>query len=784
MLQLLIPYVTQPAYEENRIISQDLSETALGRDLLSQDYILKQLTASLVYPESELGNDFWKQVYSTIKKNFDSAEIPINTFNKIWIIPEKANVHINGNNVFVIDQHLKIMLEEDYLALQHAHGESLEPDPTENIATNLIRKMIIPKIEKDVNEGKNFAPLRQMFNAMILATWYKQSLKQGLLGKEYINKNKIDGIDLKDKKIKEKIYNQYVKAFKKGVYNYIKEDYDELTQTIIPRNYFSGGIAGDKLSTTFGVVGLSNKRTIRVHPMTVKLLISSGVNQQNLPGEGSLITSSPLDKLKAILLVAPLLITPSTNLYAQDTLPIDPSEIVSENTIQSDLFATEENILSRLEIVEPSGQLKYKIESHYKNAQNQIVPFLRKHNLKPRNPTITYVKDFSFFTFYTPAAYMKAHDYLIFSLKTYNSRIFRDIETKTWPTMTRDFLIHELIHSHSKTSLNSFLNEGITQYYTEKLSKIFNHRAYGDNVGVIARLLWWNQDPKKMEQALHSLYFEGNDAEIIRQIGRENWNKFLALSKSIPKDEGEFPKRYEERLRQLHSFLDGNQRASFVPPFLNKALSEFFFNEYFDKQIQKRPSSKELADIVYQWSWWTNNSEEVEPLLRRLYFDYDASKIIHLMGRKQWDELLKLSEEITDSMDRNSEKYTSKIRKIYRIFNSREYYLKQLREQKYATDQNSSSPITNQNQVLENTPGGIDLNSNNLELSIEGDSIQMNFQNTDSFNNISIDGLIPVIINIAPITTIPMTLGKAQNQNENQWTKPQDELWTQLTTGN
>ena len=43
--------------------------------------------------------------------------------------------------------------------------------------------------------------------------------------------------------IPEYIYQQYLKAFKKGVYNYIKEDQDPLTQQVIPRKYFSGGVS-------------------------------------------------------------------------------------------------------------------------------------------------------------------------------------------------------------------------------------------------------------------------------------------------------------------------------------------------------------------------------------------------------------------------------------------------------------------------------------------------------------------------------------------------------------
>src|SRR5665213_2665212 len=41
-------WVNLSPYEKDRIIPQALGKTPLGRDLLEQDYILKQLTASLI----------------------------------------------------------------------------------------------------------------------------------------------------------------------------------------------------------------------------------------------------------------------------------------------------------------------------------------------------------------------------------------------------------------------------------------------------------------------------------------------------------------------------------------------------------------------------------------------------------------------------------------------------------------------------------------------------------------------------------------------------------------
>ena len=95
---------------------------------------------------------------------------------------------------------------------------------------------------KEVNEDKNFAQLRQVYNSLILATWYKKKIKDSILEQVYADKNKVAGVNIDDPQEKQKIYEKYLQAFKKGVYNYIKEEQDPLTQEIMPRKYFSGGV--------------------------------------------------------------------------------------------------------------------------------------------------------------------------------------------------------------------------------------------------------------------------------------------------------------------------------------------------------------------------------------------------------------------------------------------------------------------------------------------------------------------------------------------------------------
>jgi phosphomannomutase len=251
MASLTVPerdvWVNLSPREKDRIIPEGFGTTEMGRDLLVQDYLLKQLSASLMYPEDELGKKFWKRVYEKVRERFGTAEIPVNTFNKIWIVPRKAVVYEHGRSAFIVESSLKVMLEEDYETLKAARRAALEDEPAREhdvseVSSEVIREILIPEIEKEVNEGETFANLRQIYHSMILAAWYKQRLKESLLGRVYVDRNKTKGIDVEDKEVKRKIYEQYLAAFKKGVYNYIKEDYDPVAREVVPRKYISGGM--------------------------------------------------------------------------------------------------------------------------------------------------------------------------------------------------------------------------------------------------------------------------------------------------------------------------------------------------------------------------------------------------------------------------------------------------------------------------------------------------------------------------------------------------------------
>jgi hypothetical protein len=256
-------WVNLSPYEKNRIVPHPFGQTEMGRDLLAQDYVLKQITASVIYPESETGKQFWAKVYAQAQKQFHTTKVPVNTFNKVWIVPDKAVVYegpmTNGQaTVYVTEAKLKVMLEQDYLSLQKVSPPLAggARGGVNTLGSQIIRQIILPILEKEINEGSNFSTLRQIYHSLILATWYKKKIKKSLLAKQYTDQNKVAGLQYKSSVIarseatkqssdQESIYQQYLQSFKKGAYSFIKEESDPVTGQAIRRKYFSGGAKMD-----------------------------------------------------------------------------------------------------------------------------------------------------------------------------------------------------------------------------------------------------------------------------------------------------------------------------------------------------------------------------------------------------------------------------------------------------------------------------------------------------------------------------------------------------------
>lgn len=252
-------WVNLSPFEKERIVPQAFGQSEMGRDLLAQDYLLKQVAAGLTHPDSSTGKAFWKKVYEQAQAR-GIKQIPMNSFNKVWIVPDKAVVYENAEagTVYIVEASLKVMMEQDYLALSKSKSK---PSSAE-IGTDAIRDIILPALHTQVNEGEDFALLRQVYHGLILAVWYKKRIRESVINQAYADHNKMAGTEYGTSLDRagtapsdvEFLYQRYLEAFKRGVYNLIKEEPDPIQGRTIPRKYFGGGLGftgiADELAVT------------------------------------------------------------------------------------------------------------------------------------------------------------------------------------------------------------------------------------------------------------------------------------------------------------------------------------------------------------------------------------------------------------------------------------------------------------------------------------------------------------------------------------------------------
>lgn len=225
-------WVNLSPYEANRILDHKLANTELGRDMLAQDYILKQLSSSLTHPKNKLGQSYWQKIDNPISES------------KIWISADTVEVFEQSNAVFINKALLTVESSDELI--------------------NSSLKDFISTIKDDVNNGKNFAKLRQIYHSVILAKWFKNKFKDSLY-KGYIEQNNLSAIDDISPAIKDKIWKLYCKSFSKGVYDTIK-----LNKNKQRKRYFSGGLVLSKIKMSSTISSYSSFINQRGHFYTIR----------------------------------------------------------------------------------------------------------------------------------------------------------------------------------------------------------------------------------------------------------------------------------------------------------------------------------------------------------------------------------------------------------------------------------------------------------------------------------------------------------------------------------
>lgn len=281
-------WVNLSPYEEDSIIPATIKRLNIGKDMLIEDYLLKQLTGYLTNPKTSYGKKYWARVNEEVYKLTKSRNAPIDTFYKVWIVPEKVTFYKHNDMIFIHDATLDVMMEEEYRASDAAAKGSVRG---QELLTEIQLKMkeifkqeLLPVIKQQVNNSAMFAPLRQLYYAFLLASYYKDSLSKDPYYQYYINKEKTRPLLLPETVNPEKtVYDSYLRVSQDGSYQITSTYVDPVTKRKTSRKYFSGGIQGE--GGTAVVKDVTNEQIIRSfidQPIKVDLQVVNPIQDQIL----------------------------------------------------------------------------------------------------------------------------------------------------------------------------------------------------------------------------------------------------------------------------------------------------------------------------------------------------------------------------------------------------------------------------------------------------------------------------------------------------------------------
>lgn len=244
---------------EDQAIDQYLEKTDIGKIMLEADLQLKRDTAQMTSPATPEGKEYWDKLYKKAAELYGYDNVSIPTLTRPWIVPGEIIVRESKDSAYVYKANLKVMLEQDYLKGSTTYNFKDERSKALNeYSSQLIRELIIPKLTKEVNSSKRYAPLRQVYYSLILSCWFKLRFtgKTGTYA-SLINTKNLTNLISQEAWSKTDYFKQYQKSFTDGEYN-IKEPVYTPTGQVI-RSYFSGGInvANGAINTQNGIV-LSN----------------------------------------------------------------------------------------------------------------------------------------------------------------------------------------------------------------------------------------------------------------------------------------------------------------------------------------------------------------------------------------------------------------------------------------------------------------------------------------------------------------------------------------------
>ncbi|GEM_PF-1899710 len=229
----------------DEIINDYLAKTDLGKILLKADLELKKELARSTFPSTPSGKEYWDKIYKKIEAVYgygaQHAQVAINT--RIWITPGEVVICQDQNSAYIYKAGLNVTTEAAYLSNKQVEKETGDQNSRliNKYSSELMQELILPQIAKEVNTGKKYAALRQVYYSLILAQWFKKKFYgAGGLYPYLIDRSNLSGLTSKKPWSKNTYFKEYQRSIREKEYDLQVQVFSLFGSSV--RTYATGGV--------------------------------------------------------------------------------------------------------------------------------------------------------------------------------------------------------------------------------------------------------------------------------------------------------------------------------------------------------------------------------------------------------------------------------------------------------------------------------------------------------------------------------------------------------------
>ncbi|MBQ1028509.1 hypothetical protein KBX26_00615 [Micromonospora sp. C97] len=204
--------------QPDKIMDDRFGETDAGRVLLEADLDMKHDFAQTMNPSTDRGARFWDSL-----SRVDGRPCLHSIRN--WIVPQPAQVREQDGGIYILDAPLKVNSVPQEVNTPVPGGTCDLTKAQIEHNQSLVNTMILPEVEKKINNHAAYADLRRVYTSRVAAEWIRlQDAEKATDYRAIINSNEVSRWPIRGAKWdKNETWQRYLKSFKEGDYSFERE---------------------------------------------------------------------------------------------------------------------------------------------------------------------------------------------------------------------------------------------------------------------------------------------------------------------------------------------------------------------------------------------------------------------------------------------------------------------------------------------------------------------------------------------------------------------------------